>query len=51
MNNGLLQFRKHAWCSRCQTKMKRAGFVKPCFYTLHICGNIMMPSLSVSMHE
>lgn len=40
MNNGLLQFRRHAWCSRCQTKMKRAGFVKPCFYTLHICGYV-----------
>ena len=40
MNSGLLQFRKHAWCFRCQTKMKKAGSVKPCFCTRHICGYV-----------
>lgn len=40
MNSGLLPFRKTAGCYRCQTKMKRAGFVKHCFCTLHICGYV-----------
>lgn len=49
MNSGLLQFRKHAWCFRCQTKRKKAGFVKPCFCTRHICGYVASLEKDISI--